>query len=165
MRIGIFEVEPWERESFEALQEEHEIRFSGERLTADNADEFADAEIVSTFIYSDLSEAVLRKLEKLELVATRSTGIDHVDAEFCKQQGITVANVPTYGDSTVAEHVFALLLAVGRHIVEAANRTSRGDFSLKGLRGFDLRGTTLGLIGTGSIGAQVIPSRRASAWR
>jgi len=157
MKIAVFEAEKWERRSFEALQDEHEITFSDERLTEENADRFADAEILSTFIYSDLGEGVLKKFEKLELIAVRATGFDHVDTEHCEQQGITVANVPTYGDNTVAEYVFALLLAIGRNVVKAANRTSRGEFSHRGLRGFDLKGKTIGVIGTGDIGANVIP--------
>jgi D-lactate dehydrogenase len=56
----------------------------------------------------------------------------------------------------VAEHVFALLLALSHHLTEAVDRTRRGDFSLEGLRGFDLRGKTLGVIGTGHIGQCVI---------
>lgn len=156
MKIAVFEAEQWERESFEPLQEEHEVTFSEERLTDENARDYADAEIVSTFIYSDLSASVLTEFENLKLIATRSTGSDHVDAEHCEEQGITVATVPTYGDNTVAEHVFALLLAISRNVVEAANRTSRGEFSQRGLRGFDLREKTLGIIGTGDIGAHVI---------
>jgi D-lactate dehydrogenase len=63
-----------------------------------------------------------------------------------------VAHVPTYGDHTVAEHVFALLLAISHNLVEAVDRTRRGDFSLEGLDGFDLKGRTMGVIGTGRIG-------------
>jgi len=56
----------------------------------------------------------------------------------------------------VAEHVFALLLAISHKMIAAVDRTRRGDFSLKGLQGFDLFGKTLGVIGTGSIGRSVI---------
>ncbi|MFW6053202.1 MAG: NAD(P)-dependent oxidoreductase [Persicimonas sp.] len=92
----------------------------------------------------------------MKMVATRSTGFDHVDTDICRERGVTVSNVPTYGTNTVAEHVFALLLALSHHIVEAVDRTRRGDFSQQGLRGFDLRDKTLGIVGTGDIGRCVI---------
>ena len=90
------------------------------------------------------------------MIATRSTGYDHIDLDYCRDKGIKICNVPEYGENTVAEHVFALLLGISHHIVEAADRTRRGDFTLNGLRGFDLKGKTLGVIGTGNIGQCVI---------
>jgi D-lactate dehydrogenase len=160
MKICVFETESWERETFEALADTHEITHTDKPLTADNVDEYADADVVSVFIYSDLSAKVLDKLENLKLVATRSTGFDHVDTEVCEQRGITVSNVPTYGTNTVAEHVFALLLSLSHHMIEATDRTRRGDFSQQGLRGFDLRGKTLGIVGTGDIGLCTIEIAR-----
>jgi D-lactate dehydrogenase len=94
-------------------------------------------------------------LPRLRLIATRSTGFDHIDLDYCRRSGITVCNVPDYGDHTVAEHAFALLLALCRHLVEAAERTRRGDFSTTGLRGFELAGKTLGVVGLGRIGRRV----------
>jgi D-lactate dehydrogenase len=63
-----------------------------------------------------------------------------------------VCNVPTYGENTVAEHTFGLILALTRNIHKAWERTRQGDFALSGLRGFDLQGKTLGIVGTGHIG-------------
>jgi D-lactate dehydrogenase len=132
------------------------VTLSERPLTPENAARYAEAEIISTFIYSNLGAAVLSKLPQLQLIATRSTGYDHIDIDYCQQHGITVCNVPEYGDNTVAEHVFALLLGISRNLVESVERTRRGDFSLKGLRGFDLKDKRLGVIGTGSIGQCVI---------
>ncbi len=115
-----------------------------------------DAEIVSTFIYSKLDRQVLEKLPSLRLIATRSTGFDHIDMEYCAERGIAVANVPSYGENTVAEHVFALLLAISHRLPEAMERAQRGQFSPEGSQGFDLAGKTLGVIGTGRIGQHVI---------
>jgi D-lactate dehydrogenase len=156
MKICVFEVEPWEREYFDALREHHDVSCSNKPLTLDNVAEFEDADIVSVFIYSDLDKDVLSRLGDLAMVATRSTGFDHIDTDYCKDHGITVSNVPTYGTNTVAEHVFALLLALSHHIIEAVDRTRRGDFSQEGLRGFDLRDKTLGVVGTGDIARCVI---------
>ena len=94
------------------------------------------------------------------MIATRSTGFDHIDLEHCRQRGIVVSNVPSYGDRTVAEHVFALLLGISRNLVEAVNRTRRDDFSQQGLQGFDLFGKTIGVVGTGKIGSCVVEIAR-----
>jgi len=155
MKIVIFEGEAWERAQFEALADDHEVVFEPSALTEETAARHGDADIVSTFIYSDLGRHVLERFEKLAFIATRSTGFDHIDLETCRTRGIKVANVPSYGENTVAEHVFALLLAISHHIIEAADRTRRGDFSQTGLQGFDLAGKTMGIIGTGSIGLHV----------
>lgn len=156
MKLAVFEVEEWEREAFERLAEGQDIRFHGEPLTAENAELYSDVDIVSIFIYSELGHDTLSKLRNLKFIATRSTGYDHIDTAYCAERGIRVANVPAYGDNTVAEHVFALILAISHNLIEAVERTRRGDFSLQGLRGFDLKGKTIGVIGTGSIGRHVI---------
>ncbi len=156
MKIVIFEAEPWEQDAFVEFQKEEDVILLQDKLTEDNVEKYSDAEIVSTFIYSDLHRDVLSKLPHLKLIATRSTGYDHIDVDYCRDKGIDVCNVPEYGENTVAEHVFALLLGISHHIVEAADRTRRGDFTLTGLRGFDLKGKTLGVVGTGNIGQCVI---------
>lgn len=153
-------MEAWEKDPFSALQAEHDVTFVEEKLTADNAGHYADAEVVSTFIYSKLGKETLSQFENLKLVTSRSTGVDHVDLDYCRERDITVMNVPEYGTTTVAEHVFALLLTISHQIPEAINRTRRGDFSQKGLQGFDLNGKTMGVIGTGSIGRQVVDIAR-----
>ena len=155
MKVAVFEATEWEHEACLRLQPRHAVHCTAERLTADAVEGFADAEVVTSFIWSDLSADVLRRLPKLRLIATRSTGFDHIDLDYCRTAGVTVCNVPDYGDHTVAEYVFALLLAISRRIVDAAERTRRGDFSGAGLRGFDLAGKTLGVVGMGRIGRRV----------
>src|SRR5262245_43060541 len=113
-------------------------------------------EVLSVFINSRLDRETLRSLTALRLIATRSTGYDHIDVDYCRSKGIVVTNVPVYGDNTVAEHTFALILALSRKVVQAHNRAHTGNFSLTGLQGFDLRGRTLGVVGTGHIGTHVI---------
>lgn len=152
MKIRMFEMEKWECEPFRRLGDENELRFHEERLDTDSASDYSDTEILSVFIYSDLSADTLREMPELRLIATRSTGFDHIDLDYAREHGITVCNVPAYGDNTVAEHVFALLLALSHRVVEAVDRTRRGDFGPQGLTGFDLRGRTLGVVGTGRIG-------------
>ncbi|MBI5469336.1 MAG: hydroxyacid dehydrogenase [Deltaproteobacteria bacterium] len=160
MKIAIFEVEEWERGAFMALEAAHEIVFSHDPIGAGNADEFSGAEVISTFIYSDLGADVLARLKGLKLIATRSTGFDHIDTGYCARKGVLVSNVPAYGDNTVAEHVFGLMLMISHNLYESVERTRKGDFSIKGLRGFDLLGKTLGVLGTGRIGRCVIEIAR-----
>ncbi len=152
MKIVLLEVEPWEAETFRHLEQQHELVREPGPLDEETAAAHADAEVVSCFIYSRLDRPVLKRLSGVKLIATRSTGVDHIDMAFCRERGIKIANVPTYGENTVAEHVFALLLTISHHMVEAVDRTRRGDFSQAGLHGFDLMGRVMGVIGTGTIG-------------
>jgi len=98
---------------------------------------------------------ILEKFKDLQLIAKRSTGVDNIDLTYCAAHRITVCNVPDYAEIAVAEHVFALLLSISRHLSEAVERTRKGTFSIDGLMGFDLHGKTLAIIGTGIIGRHV----------
>jgi D-lactate dehydrogenase len=106
MKVIFFETEPWECEPCQFLKNEHEVEIIDSRLVEDNAGLYEDADIISTFIYSNLNADVLAKLSNLKLIATRSAGIDHIDIGYCREKDITICNVPEYGENTVAEHVF-----------------------------------------------------------
>jgi D-lactate dehydrogenase len=125
-------------------------------FSADSLPRPEECRILSPFIHSRLNSAALAPFTNLRLIATRSTGYDHIDVDYCRAHGITVCNVPVYGDNTVAEHTFALILALSRKVIQAHSRVRNGDFSLEGLQGFDLRSKTLGVVGTGHIGVHVI---------
>lgn len=155
MKITFFEIEQWEQEFLQFQLPGYSLSFYEEVLTKDNASSVADTEILSAFIYSALSPEILSQLPKLKLISTRSTGFDHIDITYCKKKSISVCNVPTYGVNTIAEHTFALILALSRNIILSVERTRRGDFSLDGLWGFELAGKTLGIIGLGHIGRRV----------
>ena len=156
MKIVFFEAEKWECDILQQICCNHELVFTEDELGIDNVELYSNADIISPFVHSDLSCSVLERFRHLKFVATRSTGYDHIDLDYCASNGIPVSNVPVYGDQTVAEHVFALLLAISHKLPEAINRTRKGDFSQKGLQGFDLQGKTLGVIGTGAIGKRVV---------
>jgi D-lactate dehydrogenase len=161
MNIVFFETEDIEAKILLDLYGDVDYDAVKHTLNAGNADKYADAEIISCFIYSDLSRDVLKKLKKLKFIATRSRTFDHIDLGYCSQNGITVSNVPAYGGDTVAEYVFSLLLSLSRHIPQAAQRTREGDFSARGLQGFDLHGKTIGIIGTGAIGLRTAAIAKA----
>lgn len=166
MRVIVFETEEWEHAACQRLQPEHTVVCLREPLDATRIPhEHTDAEVITTFVNSRLGADVLVHFPALKLIATRSTGYDHVDLDYCHRNGIVVSNVPDYGDSTVAEHAFALLLAVCRHLVTATERTRRGEFGSKGLRGFELRGKTFGVVGTGRIGRRAIEIARGFGMR
>lgn len=122
-------------------------------------------EVLSTFIASPVRGPELERLPGLRLVAARSTGFDHIDVGRARERGVTVCNVPVYGDNTVAEHTFALILSLSRKLRETYERVRRGEFDLERLEGFDLRGRTLGVVGTGHIGLRVIQMARGFSMR
>lgn len=162
MVIAFYEIrEEWERERLRDELAAHTLVFESQPLTAETADRAREAEAVSVFIRSRVDRAVLDRLPRLRFVATRSTGFDHIDLAACGERGIEVSNVPRYGENTVAEHTFGLILALSRRILQANRRTRAGDFTLEGLEGVDLRGKLLGVIGAGSIGLHVIRIARA----
>ncbi len=152
----LYEVTGHERPVLEELLSGLDVRLVSGPLTPGTAPEAADAEAVSVFIVSKVTAEVLTALPRLKLIATRSTGFDHIDLKTCRERGVTVANVPSYGSNTVAEHTFGLILALSRRIALTFQRTKTGEFSRDGLCGFDLRGRTLGVVGTGRIGSHVI---------
>lgn len=107
-------------------------------------------------------------MPSLKMIATRSTGYDHIDLAACKGKDIVVSNVPEYGSQTVAEHSFALILALSRKIIKARRATQTDDTRLheaEELRGFDLRGKTLGVVGAGNIGLHVVRMAKSFGMR
>ncbi len=115
------------------------------------------AEILSVFVSHQCKKTEINRLPNLKLIAARSTGFDYVDVKTARERGIEVVYVPSYGENTVAEFAFALLLSLSRKICEAHEQvTERGSFVQGDLRGFDLKDKTIGIVGTGRIGANMI---------
>ncbi len=137
----------------------YELFFFKDELTPDNP-VIKDADVISVFIYDKVDKKIIDRAKKLKLIATRSTGYNHIDTVYAKKKKIAIANVPYYGENTVAEHTFALILTLSRNIHKAYFRAQQSNFSLEGLRGFDLRDKTLGVIGAGSIGVHVMKIAR-----
>ena len=156
-KIAFFEMEEWHTEYLrERCPPDWDLQIFGETLRPATASLAEQAMVVSTFIYSEVTEDLMGKLSCLRLVCTRSTGYDHIDIAACRKRDILTSNVPRYGENTVAEHAFGLILSLSRKIYQAYQRTIRLDFSLQGLRGFDLKGKTIGVVGAGAIGLHVI---------
>lgn len=154
-KIVFFELEKWEEEYITSSLSGNELLFTEEKLSNENASNYQDTEIISTFIYSQVDKEILDKLPNLKFITTRSMGYDHIDIEYARQKGIKVSYVPTYGSHTVAEHTFSLLLAISRKLLPSYERTKKGELGNEGLTGFDLFGKTIGILGTGNIGKNV----------
>ncbi|MEU7032420.1 2-hydroxyacid dehydrogenase [Streptomyces sp. NPDC046237] len=132
----------------------HDVRCLDVFLNQDTAPIAAGHEIVSTSVNADLGGVVLRTLAAggTKLIVQRSTGFNNIDLDVAERLGLTVARVSYYSPYSVAEFAWTLAMAVNRRIVRASNRTRDFDFRLDGLMGRDLRGRTVGVLGTGKIG-------------
>tara|TARA_Y100000310_G_scaffold91480_2_gene88849 strand:+ start:3979 stop:4971 length:993 start_codon:yes stop_codon:yes gene_type:complete len=155
MKIAFFEIEPEEKNYIKNKFKGYKVYFTDKELNEKNARKFSDYDIVSIFIDSEINSKIINKFKKLKAITTRSTGYDHIDLVECKKRKIKVFNVPRYGQNTVAEQTFALILTLSRKIFESINRTKKGNFSIDDLEGFDLKGKTLGIVGMGGIGTYV----------
>lgn len=157
MRLAVFDTHGYDREALLAANQGsgHELVFFQARLDRDTAVLARGFPAVCCFVNDRLDAEALAVLEAggTRLVALRSAGFNHVDLEASARLGLTVVRVPEYSPHSVAEHAFALLLALVRKIPRAAARVREANFSLEGLVGFDLNGKTFGLVGTGRIGA------------
>ncbi|MAF50673.1 MAG: hydroxyacid dehydrogenase [Nanoarchaeota archaeon] len=154
MKIAFFEVEKWQ-EKYLKSKLKGELQFFKGHLTS-NVTKIKDVEVLCVFVYSNVTKEILDKLDNLKIICTMSTGFDHIYLEACKEKGIKVFNCSTYAENTVAEHTFSMILGLSRKLVDGNERVMKGNMSLDGLRGKDLKNKTLGLIGAGKIGLNVI---------
>ncbi|WP_438294289.1 2-hydroxyacid dehydrogenase [Streptomyces sp. HUAS TT7] len=132
----------------------HDIRCLDVFLTEDTAPIAAGYEVVSTSVNANLNAQVLQSLAVggTQMIAQRSTGFNNIDLDVAARLGLTIARVSYYSPYSVAEFAWTLAMAVNRRIVRASNRTRDFDFRLDGLLGRDMRGRTVGVLGTGKIG-------------
>ncbi|MBD2326103.1 2-hydroxyacid dehydrogenase [Alkalinema sp. FACHB-956] len=156
MKVAVFSSHSYDRQFLTAANQahSHELVFFEPRLTPETAPLAAGFPAVCAFINDTLNASVLEILaaQGTELLALRSAGFNHVDIDRAHQLGLTVARVPAYSPYAVAEHAVALIMALNRKIYRAYNRVRDDNFALEGLLGFDLHGSTVGIVGTGKIG-------------
>ena len=156
MEIAFFEVEKWQEKYLRQKLKGHKLLFFKEHLNGKHMDKIKNIEVLCIFVYSHVTEEVVSKLPKLKMICTMSTGYDHIDINFCRQKELTVCNAATYAQNTVAEHTFALILALSNKVVESFDRFRKGNLSLNGLTGIDLKDKIIGIVGAGKIGTHVI---------
>jgi len=158
MKLVFFEIEDWEKEYIlKNLKAPKDLELQFYREKFDKSLITNDVLGISVFVGSNVEEDILEVAPNLKFITTRSTGFDHLKSDSLLKKGIKLGYVPGYGDNTVAEFAFGLLLAVNRHIYEAFDRIKENrDFSIEGFEGFDLKDKTIGIIGTGRIGKEMI---------
>jgi Lactate dehydrogenase and related dehydrogenases len=156
MRVTVFSTKPYDRLFLDRGTERGlDMRYHESRLSPETAGLAEGSAAICAFVNDDLSRQVLERLVDLgvRLVALRSAGFNNVDLEAAEAIGLTIARVPAYSPHAVAEHTMAIILSLNRKIHRAYNRVRDGNFALEGLLGFDLHGKTMGIVGTGKIGA------------
>jgi D-lactate dehydrogenase len=159
MRVAVFSTKPYDRTFLEAANRSHDhaLTFLEPRLTSATARLAEGHDAACLFVNDVASAEVLQQLAAggTRMLALRSAGFNHVDLAAAARHGFAVARVPAYSPHAVAEHTVGLMLALNRHVHRAYNRVREGNFALDGLLGFDMRGKTVGVVGTGKIGAIV----------
>ncbi|MCP4051510.1 MAG: 2-hydroxyacid dehydrogenase [Mesoflavibacter sp.] len=159
MKTTVFSTHKFEEPYLvKANNDKHQLKLLESRLTKETAILATGSEAVSLFTGDDASAHIVEKLSAIgvKYIALRSAGFNHVDLEKVAEMNMKVARVPAYSPYAIAEHTLALILALNRKIIRAHNRVREQNFSLNGLTGFDLNGKTVGVIGTGKIGAVLV---------
>ncbi|WP_212001624.1 2-hydroxyacid dehydrogenase [Chitinophaga sp. HK235] len=157
MDILFFSAQPYDITYFNQANQQntHHFRFLEYPLNEDNTALIKDEKAVCVFVNDKVDAAVVHKLKEkgITLIALRCAGFNNVDLKAAAEAGISVVRVPAYSPHAVAEHAVTLLLALNRKIYKSYNRVRDNNFTLAGLEGFDVYGKTVGVIGTGNIGA------------
>ena len=156
MKVAFFSTKSYDKEFMDRAnaQHNHQLTFFDTSLEVSTAILAHDYEAVCIFVNDKANEDTLRKLHRqgIRLIALRSAGFNNVDLKVAQELGIRIVRVPAYSPYAVAEHTLAMILTLNRKTHLAYNRVRSGNFSLERLMGFDLKGKTVGVIGTGKIG-------------
>ena len=167
LRLAVFSTKPYDRRFLEAANERladssgreaaHELGFYEARLTAESVALASGTAAVCVFVNDELNAEVIEALAAggTRLIALRCAGFNNVDVARAVASGVSVVRVPAYSPHAVAEHAVGLMLALNRQVHRAHARVREGNLALDGLLGFDLHGKTVGVVGTGRIGAIV----------
>jgi D-3-phosphoglycerate dehydrogenase len=147
-------------DALKTLRSRYEVEFLlvSKYLTEDQLMEKYPGVVAHIAGSDQMSAKALQAADKLKIIACTGVGIETVDIEAATKKGILVTNTPGAGAETVAEFAFTLLLSVSRRVVEIHNNLHRGIW--KRLHGYSLYRKTLGVIGLGSIGKQLIKITR-----
>jgi D-lactate dehydrogenase len=157
MKVAVFSTKYYEREFLTKYNTEgnHQLTYFEMPLTADTVAKAKGFDAVCIQLSDSLSVTVIAHLAKagIKLIDLRSAGYDNVDLEAASKFKIKVMRVPAYSPQAIAEHATALILTLDRKTHKAYNRVRENNFSLQNLMGFNLYGKTIGVVGTGKIGA------------
>lgn len=117
--------------------------------------QLAETEVISVFITSDVNSDVIKKFKNLRIITTRSTGYNHIDVKYCVQNNIAVFNVGEYGETSVAQYTFMLILALLRKLIPAYLGIQKDLIDHENYEGRNLENMTIGILGCGAIGTSV----------
>lgn len=159
LRVAFFDAQSYDIESFQRQNgERFAMHYIRSLLVRDSVELARGFKAICVFVNDSLDRAVVQSLASMgvELIALRCAGYNNVDLEACRERGLSVVRVPSYSPYAVAEHTVALMLMLNRRLHVAYMRIRAGSFKLDGLTGFDMRGKTVGVIGTGQIGRCLI---------
>lgn len=153
-RVVVYDAKKYDEKSFEIYKDKYEFIYFKDRLSSSTAILAKGADAVMCFVNDELNDEVLTTLSSFNIhgVFLRCAGYNNVDLLSAYKNKIHVARVPAYSPYAIAEHAFALILSLNRHIHKAYIRSRDFNFNLEGLKGFDLHNKTIGVIGTGKIG-------------
>jgi len=156
MKIAFFEIKKEEKEFFQRFLKNIDITVD---FFEEKANEIIntpkDYDVISVFIYSKIDKNILDKLPNLKYIQTRSAGYDHIDIKECYKRGIFVSNAKGYAGPAVGEFAFGLLLEALRKIYIAIERVKAENLEYKDLKGIEIEGKTVGILGVGTIGSQI----------
>lgn len=153
-KIAVFDAKKYDQKSFAPYEGKYQFTYYKDRLSLKTINLAQDHDAIICFVNDELNDEVLTKLKEFNIkgVFLRCAGYNNVDLKSAYNNKIHVARVPAYSPFAVAEHAFALILSLNRHIHKAYIRSRDFNFNLESLTGFDLYGKTIGVIGTGKIG-------------
>ena len=153
-RVVVYDAKKYDEKSFEIYKDKYNFKYFKDRLSSSTAILAKGADAVMCFVNDELNDEVLTTLSSFNIhgVFLRCAGYNNVDLLSAYKNKIHVARVPAYSPYAIAEHAFALILSLNRHIHKAYIRSRDFNFNLEGLKGFDLHNKTIGVIGTGKIG-------------
>lgn len=159
VKIVFFDVKPYDKQYLEplvaGLKEPVEATFLESKLNKDTVALAKDADIISLFVHDKVDKEMFDHL-KCKMIACRSAGFDYVDLAECAARNIKVATVPSYSPSSIAEFAVGLSINLARNLRMAFERSKNADLSLTSkLLGFEMKGKTVGVFGTGRIGKLV----------
>ncbi|KAI1908706.1 hypothetical protein LOZ53_004885, partial [Ophidiomyces ophidiicola] len=159
MRVALFSVQPYEADNMLKLNEDykHELVYFKEGISLNNVSLVVGFPAVSAFANDQVDATILKALAEggTKLLALRCAGYDRVDLKAAKANGITVMRVPAYSPDAISEYTIGMLISLDRRIPHAWERVRAGNFDLTGFVGHGIHGRTVGIVGTGRIGAGV----------
>lgn len=159
MKVTVFSTKDFERAFLEdANNNQHELKLIKESLNVNTVDLLNGREAIITYPNDDVSATILEKLKEkgVKFIASRSSGVSHIDIDHAKELGIKLANAPTFSPYAVAEHAVGMMITLSRKYIEIHQKINQRNFNLEGITGFDIHGKTVGILGTGKIGTVVV---------